>query len=110
MTIKHLSFDDSATVAFGSLTGSFADLLALSDDADVLFVFNTCNTAVILNIPSGLTNLKPPTVVYKSIRMPANSSMAIDCRMNSKRIAKGTIQVKYDTAPSSGEVTVTAVR
>jgi hypothetical protein len=110
VAIKHLTFDDSATITFGALTNTYADLLALTDDIDMLFVFNTCNTAILLSVPSGITNLKPPTAVYKNIRMPASSSMAIDCRTNSKRIAKGTIQVKYDTAPASGEVTVTVCR
>lgn len=107
MSIKHLSFDDSATIAFGSLTGTYADLLAMSDDADFIFIFNTCDAAVLLSIPSGLVS---STVVYKNLRMPANSSMAVDARTNGKRIAKGTIQVKYATAPTSGEVTVTVAR
>lgn len=107
MSIKHLSFDDSATIAFGSLTGTYANLLAMSDDADFIFIFNTCDTAVLLSIPSGIVS---NAVVYKNLRMPAKSSMAIDARTNGKRIAKGIIKVKYDTAPTLGEVTVTVVR
>lgn len=108
MSIRHLRFDDSATIGFAALTGTYADFLALSDDCDILFIFNTTNAPVLLSIPSGLV---ASAVVYKDIRFPASSSMAIDCRTNSKRIAKGTIQVKYASgAPTSGEVTVTAVR
>tara|TARA_R110000868_G_scaffold369704_1_gene633137 strand:+ start:3110 stop:3421 length:312 start_codon:yes stop_codon:yes gene_type:complete len=103
MSIKHLTFDDSATIAFGSITGTYANLLALSDDSDVIFVFNTCDTAIYLSIPSGYA-------ASKNIRFPAKTSIAIDCRGNSKRLAKGTIQVKYDTAPTLGEVTITACR
>lgn len=111
MSLKHLSFDDSATVAFGSITASYVNLLALSDDTDILFVFNTTDAPILLSIPSGLTSLRPPTIVYKNIRFPSSSSIAIDCRTNDKRIAKGTIQVKYASgAPTSGEVTITAVR
>jgi hypothetical protein len=104
MAIKHLQFDNSATIAFGSITASYATLLSLSDDADMLFVFNTTNAAILLSIPSGAG-------ASKDIRFPASSSMAIDCRTNSKRIAKGIIQIKYASgAPTSGEVTVTACR
>ena len=110
MSIKHLSFDDSASIAFGSLTGTYANLLSMADDADFIFIFNTCDAAVYLSIPSGFLNTKPPTVTYKNIRLPAKTSMAIDARTNSKRIAKGVIQVKYDTAPTLGEVTVTVAR
>lgn len=104
MSIKHLTLDDSATVAFGSITASYVDLLALSDDVDVMFIFNTTDAPVLLNFPSGAG-------VRKNLRMPASSSLAMDCRNNSKRIAKGTIQVKYASgAPTSGEVTITATR
>ena len=104
MSIKHATFDDSATVAAASITASFVNLLALSDDIDVLFAYNTTDAAVVLNVPSG-------SALSKSIRLPAQSTISIDCRSNSKRIAKGTIQVKYASgAPTSGEVTITVVR
>lgn len=110
MSIKHISFDDSASVAFGSITASYTNLLTMSDDADIILVFNTCNTAIQLSIPAGFTNTRPPTLQSKNIRFPAGSSVAIDGRSNSKRIAKGIIQVRYVTAPASGEVTVTVIR
>lgn len=76
----------------------------MSDDADVLFVFNTSDAPILLSIPSG-------SGASKNIRFPAGSSIALDCRTNSKRLAKGTIQIKYASgAPTSGEVTVTVVR
>lgn len=106
MSIKHATFDDSATIAAASITASFANLLSLTDDVDVLFAYNTTDAAISLNIPSG-----PTTGTRKSIRLPAQSTICIDCRSNSKRIAKGTVQVKYsDSAPTSGEVTITVVR
>lgn len=111
MSIKHISFDDSATVAFGSITNAYVNLLALSDDTDILFIFNTTDVDVVLNIPNALSKLKPPTVLTSNIRIPTSSTMTIDCRSNSKRIAKGTIQIKYASgAPTSGEVVVTAAR
>lgn len=103
MSIKHLTFDNSGSVEAASITASFVSLLSLTDDVDILFVFNTCDAAVELSIPSGAG-------AVRSLRFPAGSSMAIDCRTNSKRIAKGTIQVKYVTAPTVGEVTVTVAR
>ncbi|OQB10451.1 MAG: hypothetical protein BWY21_00372 [Parcubacteria group bacterium ADurb.Bin216] len=103
MSIKHLQFDNSATIAFGSITNTYQNLLALSDDTDILFIANTTNAPMLFSIPSGYNS-------YKDIRMPASTSMSIDCRSNSKRIAKGTIQIKYVSAPTSGEVTITAAR
>lgn len=104
MAIKHLTFDNSATIDFASITAAYTTLLALSDDCDLLFVYNTTNAAILLSIPSGANT-------SKDIRFPASTSMAIDCRTNSKRLAKGNIQVKYAAgAPTSGEVTVTAAR
>lgn len=104
MSIKHLQFDDSATVAYGSVTGSYVNLLALSDDADFLWVINGTDAAILLSVPSGAG-------VSKNLRFPAYSTLTIDCRTNSKRIAKGTIQVKYASgAPTTGEVTVTVAR
>lgn len=112
MSIKHVGFDNSATVAGTALTTSYVDLLALSDDADVLFVFNTSNVAIELSIPGGY-NRVTKVMSYNNIRFPAFSSVAIDCRTNSKRIAKGTIQVRRvagSSAATTGEVTITAVR
>lgn len=103
MSIKHLQFDDSAFIAFGFITGTYANLLVMGGDSDLLLVFNTTDAAIFLSIPSGAG-------VSKNIRFPAKTSVAIDCRTNSKRLAAGTIQVKYDTAPTLGEVTVTACR
>ena len=104
MSIKHLQLDDSASVAFGSITNTYADLLSLSDDADVLFLWNTTDVTLLFNIPSGYST-------RKSFRLPAGGSCAIDCRTNSKRIAKGVIQVKYASgAPTFGEATITALR
>lgn len=107
MSIRHLTFDNSASIAFGSITNTYANLLALADDTDILFIYNTTDAPILLSIPSGIAS---NVVVYKDIRFPASTSMAIDCRTNSKRICKGTIQVKYVSAPTSGEVTVTAAR
>jgi hypothetical protein len=75
----------------------------MSDDADFIFVYNTTDAAILLSIPNGAGS-------SKNIRYPASSSMAIDCRTNSKRIAKGLIQVRYVSAPTTGEVTVTVAR
>ncbi len=108
MAIKHLQFDDSATIEFSSLTGTYQNLLSMSDDADVVFIYNTTNQAVLLKMPSGIVN---KVLVYKDIRLPATATIAIDCRTNSKRIAKAIIQVKHaGSAPTSGEVTITVAR
>lgn len=58
MSIKHLRFDDSAFVLFGSITASYVNLLALSDDIDILFVVNSTDAAVYLSIPSGVVGIE----------------------------------------------------
>ena len=108
MSIKHLQFDNSGTLEFGALTGSYQNLLALTDDVDVMFIYNATNAAMMFRVPSGVV---ANVLQYKEIRLPATSTISIDCRTNSKRIAKGTVQVKYASgAPTSGEVVVTVAR
>lgn len=104
MSIKHLQFEDSATIAGSSLTNSYQPLLELSDDCDIVFLFNTTDGPILLRVPSG-------AAATKEIRLPMGSTMSIDARGNSKRLAKGTISVKYAAgATSSGEVTITVAR
>lgn len=103
MSIKHLQFDDSATILYSSITGAYQNLLTLSDDSDLLFLYNTTNSALIFKIPSGTTT--------KEIRVPPGATLSIDARSNSKRLAKGIIQVKHaGVATTSGEVTAIAAR
>lgn len=103
MAIKHLEFDDYGYLAGTSITDSYQDLLSLSDDADVILVFNTCDQAVILKVPSKLST--------KEVRLPARASFSIDGRVNSKRLAKGVIQVKHaGVAVTSGEICASVVR
>lgn len=109
MSIKHINFDDYGYKAFGSVTASYTTLLSLSDDADVLFIFNTLNQPILLQLPSKLE--RASSVGTKEVRLPASVSFSIDCRTNSKRVAKGDIKIKYaSAAPTSGEITITAVR
>lgn len=104
MTIKHLQFDDSGSVAYGALTTSYQTVLSMTDDADFLFIYNTTDSLLYVKIPSG-------SATTKELIFPGGSTIAIDCRTNSKRIAKGNIQVKYSgTAPTSGVVIVTVAR
>lgn len=108
MTVRHLGFDDYGSIDGTSLTTSYQDLITLTDDIDILFVFNSTTVSIILTIPS---YLPPKTYSTKQFRIPANGSVAIDCRTNSKKISKGTIQVKSVTgAAASGEVTVNVCR
>lgn len=108
MSIRHLQFDDSATISYSSLTTNYQNLLVMSDDYDVLFIFNATDAVIELSVPSGLQG---SVLQYKNIRLPPYSTMAIDCRSNSKRLAKGTIQVRRtSTLPTTGEVTLTGVK
>jgi hypothetical protein len=103
MAIKHVEFDDFGFLLGTSLTGSYQTLLSLSDDADVLAIFNTCDNPITLQVPSKLST--------KEIRLPARASTVFDFRTNSKRMAKGIIKVKHSgVAPTTGEISVTVFR
>ena len=103
VAIKHVEFDDYGYLDGTSVASTYATILTLTDDVDVLFIFNTCDQSLILSIPSKLST--------KEMRLPAKCSFVLDCRANSKRIAKGLVRVKYASAvPTSGEISVTAVR
>jgi hypothetical protein len=103
MAIKHLELDDYGYLTGTAITGTYATLLTLTDDSDALFVFNSCDNPLLLQVPSKLTT--------KEIRLPSRASFVIDCRTNSKRIAKGVIKVKHaGVAPTTGEITITAIR
>lgn len=109
MSIKHFELDDTGTIAGTSLTTSFANLISMTDDATVLFFFNSTDVSVILSIPSYIMKTKSYTT--KQWRIPAGGSFALDGRTNSGSIAKGTIQVKSVTgAGTSGEVTINICR
>jgi hypothetical protein len=103
MTIKHLEFQDSGTIAYGSITNAYQTVLTLPQDADVVFFYNTTDAPMLFSVPGG-------SKVTNIVRLPAGTTMTIDCRTNSKRLAAGDIQVKYASAPTSGEVTVTVLR
>ena len=103
MSIKHVTFDDSGTIAFGSLAANYQTVLSLSDDSDLVYLFNTTDVPVTMRVPSGTST--------KEIRLPISATITLDCRSNSKRIAKGLIEVKCPASlPTSGEVTVIALR
>ena len=105
MANKLQEFDDSATIPFGSITNSYADFMILPGNVDMVFIFNTTDAPILLNMPSGASGIR------KNIRFPAYSSIAMDCRTNSKALAAGTIQIKYASgAPTLGEVTITVAR
>lgn len=104
MAIKHLTFDDSGVIIYSSVTAAYQTMLAMTDDADVIFFINATDAPMYFRIPSG-------SGATKVIRVPANVTMTIDCRSNAKRIAKGSIEIKYASgAPTTGEVIVTVAR
>ena len=103
MSIKHLEFDDYGYIAGTSITNAFQTVLTLSDDADFLFIFNTCDQALVVRLPSARSTAL--------VRLPAGANWNLDCRTNSKRLAKGLIEIKYaDSVPTTGEISVTVAR
>lgn len=85
----------------------------MSDDADVLFLANSMDVSAYFSVPSALlkTGSLSAALVYKDIELLAGETITLDCRANQKRLAKGTIQVKYTgTAPTTGKVKAMVVR
>lgn len=103
MATKHVEFDDYGTIQGTALTGSYQTVLSMTDDADVLAIFNTCDNPIILQVPNKLTT--------KEIRLAARASTVFDFRTNQKRLAKGLIRAKHaGAAPTTGELSVTVFR
>lgn len=103
MSIKHITFDDSASLSYFSITGSYQTLLTLSDDADILWLANSTDALILFQVPSSTTT--------KIIQLLPGASKCIDARSNSKRVAKGLIKVCYSlAAPTAGYVEATAAR
>lgn len=109
MSIKHVSFDDYGLLDFSGIKAAFQDLLTMSDDADVLFIFNTLDTDVVLQVPSKSERLG--VIGSKEIYLPANQGFVLDCRSNAKRIPRGVLRVKYSSVgPTVGVISATVVR
>lgn len=109
MSNKHADFDDYGQLAASSLTGSYQTLLTLTDDADILILFNTSNHDLILRVPSKAARSTSATT--KEIYVCAAQPFVLDLRPGSKRLAKGLIEVKHaGVAPTSGSISATALR
>lgn len=99
MALKHVQFQAAGSKSFSDITSSFATLLSMTDDADVVYVFNTLDAEVALSFNAGATS---------HFVLPAGMGFTFDARTNSKRIAKTDVSVKYtDSAPTSGKIVVT---
>ena len=104
MSIKHITFDAYGYIAGTSITNLYQTVVTMTDDADFLFVFNTTDKALIMRVPSG-------TASTREVRLPAGANFSLDCRTNSKRLAKGLIEIKYASdVPTSGEFCITVAR
>jgi len=104
VSIKHLQLDDTETLLADAVTSSFQTVLSMSDDADLIFINNGTDVSVLVRIPSGYS-------ATKILRITGLTSMTIDCRSNSKRIAKGLIEVSAaSNLPSYGEINITVCR
>lgn len=109
MSIKHVSFDDYGLLDFNGVKSTFQDVLTMSDDADVLFIFNTLDADVVLQVPSKSERLR--VIGSKEIYLPANQGFVLDCRSNAKRVPRGIIRVKwFSAAPTVGVISATVVR
>jgi len=83
--------EDLVTIAFGSVTGSFADAgLANIATNTTVWIFNECNTAMLFNWDGGAN---------ADMIVPANCARTVP-------ILQGAtdLYIKYASAPSSGNV------
>lgn len=103
--------DTYGRLAFGSITGTYATLKAVTTvtgsvtgnkgSAGILEFFNTLNQDVIISLDGGTTD---------AIYLPAGLSYTIDLFANFLEFV-GTIQVKHaGVAPTSGGISVTIIR
>lgn len=83
MAIKHLTFDNSATVAAASITASYETLLEMSDDADFVFIYNTTDAAIGATATRVQKNFTAAPIVCESgrfvaviLRMPVATATA----------------------------------
>lgn len=104
MGIKHAVIQNSGTITASAITASFADVLAMDDDCDVLVILNSLDTSTVVTLPN-------ETGSPGEITLPGGSGMTLDFRTNGQRLAKGTIQAKsLSTLPSFGLLSITAIR
>ena len=108
MSIKHVQFDTTASLAFGSITGSAQTVTTFSQDCDEVFMINSTDAMLIVSLPQLVSNV----VTYRDfIRLPEQTGMIYDGRTNNKRLCKGDVKVRYASgAPTSGEFSVTGLR
>lgn len=101
MSIKHAEFI-TATIAGTAISGSLSPLLTLSGDVDTVFVMNSCDEDVVIQLTDSTST---------EVTLPARTSFAFDGRPNKKRFRAGTIQIKYASAAvTSGRFTLVVVK
>lgn len=101
MSIKHAEFQPYGKINGTSITGTYQTVLTLSGDADIFFIFNSCDKELIVSVPG------TPDAFY----LPPTRSLTFDARTNKKRIKAGTFEVKHaGVAPTTGIFSVTIGR
>lgn len=108
MSFKHTKFETASYIDYAALTTSYQTVLDLTDDAHEIFLFNSTDGIILVELPQVVNNSLSSITAF---RMPATSAIVYDGRTNQKTIPKGPIKIKYTgTAPTLGEFSVGAVR
>lgn len=89
-------------ISGASLTGSYATVLALTFDAKILQLFNSCDATILISLDGGVT---------ESFELEAGESTSLDLRAATLYVASGVnISAKHaGAAPTSGTIRATAI-
>lgn len=91
-------FQTAGSIAYSTLTGTLATLLALSDDTRIVILSNTTDVDAGIGVSGNLLMILPPRSIF-ALDLAANGLKTTD-----------TIQAKYnDTAASRGSVYATGI-
>lgn len=89
---KHITWE-TGRISGTSITGSYQDLLAGTQDAVLLFIFNTTDTPIYISLDGGVTD----TFELEG------EGLTIDLRANEYLIGKPTVSVKHlGVVPTAG--------
>lgn len=99
--IKHANIPARIKIAGTSITTSYQEVGVFDDDLRCVFVFNSCNTPIVVSFDGGLTD-------HFELDQ---EGFDIDLRALSLALEKPTISVKaVSTLPSSGSLRVTGIK
>lgn len=99
--LKHAKIPARIRIAGTSITAIYQTVGVFDDDLRCVFVFNSCNTPIVVSFDGGITD-------HFELDQ---EGFDIDLRALSLALEKPTVSVKYvSSPPSSGSVRVTGIK